>query len=258
MVNFSPKISIITVCKDSEKTIEKSIQSVISQDYPNIEYIIIDGKSKDNTLPIIRKYLGQINVLISDKDNGIYDAINKGIKHANGDLIGILNSDDQYFPRTLSTVAKKYRSDTIISGYCIVSNGSSIQLSSRSGKRFQKKKPLNKLKYRMAIDHPAMFVPSECYSQLGLYDIKFSISSDYKWTANAWKSGVHFDIIDKPLVLFSRGGASDNNWITSSKENRLIQAELGLLSSLQANVYFVFRILNFIKTFVIRALSSSN
>ena len=88
------KVSIVTVCFNSEKTIRDTIESVLSQDYPNIEYLIIDGLSDDNTSNIINQYRGSIAKVISEPDNGIYDAMNKGIEHATGDVIGILNSDD--------------------------------------------------------------------------------------------------------------------------------------------------------------------
>lgn len=252
-----PKISIVTVVKNSEDTIEATIQSVINQSYKNFEYIIIDGASSDSTLIIINKYSNHIFKVISEPDNGIYEAINKGIKIATGDLIGILNSDDRYFSNSLSIVADNYQKEIILSGYCIVANGSADQLSNREGKRFQKVKPINRLRYRMAIDHPAMFVPIEYYKKLGLYDINYTISSDYKWTANAWKNGVKFRIIDEPLVLFSRGGISDNNWIISSKENKSIHNELSLLPSYKARLYFIYRILNFIKTHLIRTVRNS-
>jgi glycosyltransferase involved in cell wall biosynthesis len=88
------KISIITASFNSAKTIEQTIQSVFSQHYPNVEYIIIDGASQDETLSIIEKYRDKISIFISEKDNGIYNAMNKGLKLATGDIIGILNSDD--------------------------------------------------------------------------------------------------------------------------------------------------------------------
>jgi glycosyltransferase involved in cell wall biosynthesis len=90
------KISVITVCYNSEKTIAETIKSVLIQDYENLEYIIVDGKSTDNTMNIINQNKDKIDVIISEKDNGIYDAINKGIKIATGDVIGILNSDDSF------------------------------------------------------------------------------------------------------------------------------------------------------------------
>ena len=96
-----PLISIITVCYNSEKTIERSIQSIINQSYKNIEFIIIDGSSSDNTLEIIDKYKEMISIKISEKDSGIYDAFNKGLNICNGDLIGFVNSDDYLMPDAL-------------------------------------------------------------------------------------------------------------------------------------------------------------
>lgn len=90
------KVSIITVCYNSQATIENTIKSVISQTHSDIEYIIVDGKSGDNTLEIVNKYQDKIAKVISEPDQGIYDAMNKGIKVATGDIVGILNSDDYY------------------------------------------------------------------------------------------------------------------------------------------------------------------
>ena len=93
-----PKVSIITVCLNSEKTLEQAIQSVISQTYKNIEYIIVDGASTDGTLDIISKYENKITKWVSEKDQGLYYAMNKGIDMATGDIVGIINSDDWYEP----------------------------------------------------------------------------------------------------------------------------------------------------------------
>ena len=103
----NPKISIITVVKNNEKFIEKNILSVINQTYKNYEHIIVDGNSSDGTLKIINKYRNKISKIISEKDEGLYDAMNKGIKNATGDIIGILNSDDYYYENALNIV-KKY------------------------------------------------------------------------------------------------------------------------------------------------------
>ena len=97
-----PLISVITVSLNSEKTIEKAIQSVLNQNYDNVEFIIIDGKSSDQTLEIIKKFESSIDLWISEKDTGIYNAINKGLKICSGDIIGILNSDDEYTKDALS------------------------------------------------------------------------------------------------------------------------------------------------------------
>jgi glycosyltransferase involved in cell wall biosynthesis len=98
------KISIITPCFNAEKYIEKTIKSVISQDYPNLEYIVIDGGSTDGTIDIVNQYKDKINVFVSEKDKGQYDAINKGLNLATGDVMAWLNADDVYFPWTLKTI----------------------------------------------------------------------------------------------------------------------------------------------------------
>ena len=106
------KISLITVCYNSEKTIEETILSVLSQEIENFEYIIIDGKSTDKTISIIEKYSEYIDLIISEKDCGVYDAINKGIMKSSGDIIGILNSDDILYSRIiLSEILSKFLSN---------------------------------------------------------------------------------------------------------------------------------------------------
>ena len=98
------KISIVTVVKNSEKTIEKTIKSVVGQTYKNYQYIVMDGGSTDNTMRILERYRSKIDILISNKDNGIWDAMNKGLKLANGEIVGFLNSDDFYYPNALQLV----------------------------------------------------------------------------------------------------------------------------------------------------------
>ena len=107
------KISVITVVKNSAGTIEKTIQSVLSQKYENLEYLIIDGKSTDGTLDIINKYRENISFIESQKDNGIWDAMNKGISLAKGDIIGFLNADDVYNENTLKIVDNYFNGNKI-------------------------------------------------------------------------------------------------------------------------------------------------
>ena len=98
---MKPRITIITVCYNSEKYIEQAILSVINQTYDNLEYIIVDGGSQDSTMSIVNRYRDKISVIISEKDNGISDAFNKGIRRATGDIIGIVNSDDMLYNLSL-------------------------------------------------------------------------------------------------------------------------------------------------------------
>ena len=106
---LNPKISLVTVCKNSEKYIERTIRSIIDQNYENLEYIIIDGGSTDGTLDIINSYRNNISKLISEKDKGIYDAFNKGLKNYTGDIIGFVNSDDYLLENALDTISKYYQ-----------------------------------------------------------------------------------------------------------------------------------------------------
>lgn len=106
-----PLVSIITVVLNNKKFIEKSILSVLNQNYKNIELLIIDGGSTDGTLNVIKKYRNKINFMVSEKDNGLYDAMNKGIKNSKGSIIGILNSDDIYYPNAISTAVKYFTSN---------------------------------------------------------------------------------------------------------------------------------------------------
>ena len=103
-----PKITIITACLNAARTVEATIRSVLDQNYPNLEYIIIDGVSTDGTLEIVDKYEDKITKIVSEPDKGIYDAFNKGISLATGDLIGILNADDFYAPWTMTTIQKAF------------------------------------------------------------------------------------------------------------------------------------------------------
>ena len=105
---LNPKISIVTACLNSESTIEKTIKSVLGQSYDNIEYIIIDGGSTDGTLDIINKYKDKLSYIVSEKDNGIYDAFNKGLKIFKGELIGFVNSDDYLLPDAMNILCKYY------------------------------------------------------------------------------------------------------------------------------------------------------
>ena len=105
------KISIITITYNSERTVEETLKSVISQAYPNLEYIIVDGASKDKTLDVVAKYKDSIARIISEPDKGIADAFNKGIRMATGDLIGIINSDDLLLPGALRKMAESYDGD---------------------------------------------------------------------------------------------------------------------------------------------------
>ena len=133
------KISVITVCLNSEKTIENTIRSVITQKYNEIEYIVIDGESKDKTIELINKYKHSITKLISEKDSGIYSAINKGLKLATGDVISILHADDFYADENvLAKIALKFKNDVNLE--CFI--GTTLMKRKKSNKILRKYSPL--------------------------------------------------------------------------------------------------------------------
>jgi len=216
--NLKPTISIITVCYFSEATIESTIQSVLSQDYPQIEYIIVDGGSKDRTLEIIAKYSENISKLISEPDKGIYDAMNKGIKLATGDIIGILNSDDIFYTSSIiSDVASAFTNDLEIAA--VYGNISYFNENKQNVRTW-----ITKPYYDRFFDdgevppHPSLFVKKSVYDAIGAYFPDFKISSDYEFMFRAFKvNGYKSYHLNKFIVNMRMGGES-----TKSLKNILI------------------------------------
>lgn len=173
------KISIITVCYNSGATLEKTILSVFNQSFKNIEYIIVDGMSTDNTIAIIEKHKNNISKWISEPDEGLYDAMNKGIALATGDLIGIINSDDIYHSNTVIEEIIDFHSQNEIDA----SFGNIIQHEVH-GKlvRTYSSKIWNPEKLRIGFmpPHPSIFFKRELFDKYGNYSLGFKIGADYE------------------------------------------------------------------------------
>lgn len=219
------KISIITVTYNSAQTIEQTIQSVINQSYKNVEYIIVDGGSTDATLSIIEKYKANILKLISEKDNGLYDALNKGIALASGDVIGILHSDDFY---THTNVLQLYadmfiktNADAIYSNlyYVDKTNTDKISRKWKSGNYKQ-----NSFLYGWMPPHPTFFVKSECYKKLGNFNLQFKSAADYELMLRfIHKQKISLGYLPEYTVKMRVGGksnASVNNRVKANLEDR--------------------------------------
>lgn len=201
---MSIKISIITICFNSEKTIEKTISSIINQDYDNFEYIIIDGGSTDGTLDIIRKYKQYISVLISESDKGISDAFNKGIINSTGDLIGLINSDDLLTEGSLKILASEYSQDIdIYLGNLIIwnekTNFKCIDIPTM-------KFPLIPLS--LHICHPSTFITKNAYLRFGMYRVEFKTMMDLDLLIRYYKKNAKFKHINRELAIFKLGGIS--------------------------------------------------
>lgn len=211
---MNPKISIITITFNSEKTVEETIKSVLSQKYDNLEYIIIDGASKDGTMDIVNKYRENISYIVSEPDNGISDAFNKGIKVATGEIIGIINSDDILLPDTLNTIVKNY-SPTIdvYSLNVIIWDGiANVMVRELPSMRF-------KYKVGHHIAHQGRFIRKDAYEKYGFYDVRLKYMMDYDLLFRFYRKGLIFYHVNHDAALYRLGGTtSDNN---TKKKNDL-------------------------------------
>lgn len=223
--NNSLKISIITVCFNSEKTIEETINSILNQTYQNYEYLIIDGKSKDNTVDIIKKYESKFKgrlKWISEKDNGLYDAMNKGINMATGDIIGILNSDDVFS----NNDTLKIISDTFIKEKCdgVYSDLIFMDEEMKVPRRVFISEKGN-YKFGWFPPHPTLYVKKSIYEKYGNYNLEYRIAADYDFMIRIMKNNVNIKYINKTLINMRSGGISTNGikgYYRSFKESLLV------------------------------------
>lgn len=245
------KITIITVCYNSAATIEKTIASVASQVYENIEYIILDRISEDATLEIVKKNSRTITKFISETDKGMYDAMNKGIAMATGDLIGILNSDDIFNDEyVLKNVAKFHNENDIDA-----SVGNIVQFN-KSGKIVRKYSAIkwkpNKLKIGFMPPHPGLFLNKSLFDKLGNYQLDFTIGADYELITRfflkhkiTWKySGI---TTTKMLIGgLSSSGVSSYFLISKEIKKALSRNEIPF-SSFKINVRGIWKLIGFLK-----------
>lgn len=214
------KISIITACYNSDATIRDTIESVLAQDYADIEYIIIDGQSTDRTLHIVNEYSPRITKIISEKDDGIYYALNKGIALATGDVIGILHADDIYASNAvISSVMKKMESADAVYGdlqYVDRVNTAKVIRNWKSGEY----KPGLFRKGWMP-PHPTFFLKKKCYDEFGVFNTTFRTAADYELMLRMiHKHQVAISYIPEVLVKMRVGGVSNVTLKNRIKANR--------------------------------------
>ncbi len=246
--NNQTLVSIITVVYNGAKTLEQTIQSVIKQSYKNIEYIIIDGGSTDGTLDIIKKYEDQITLWVSEPDKGLYDAMNKGIRMASGELIGMINSDDWYELKAVEVVVKSYSNNLdkrIFHGntYYLQGNLKSLRKFNPSNFKF--------LYYGMTYSHPSTFIHKEIYCSR-LYDINFRTIADTHFFLHNFRHKPNvFHHIDAPVANFRVGGISSSlslrEYLAQSIKARKSVGFTSLEISLFVCVYTTVHIINKIR-----------
>ena len=217
------KVSIITISYNSEETIEDTIRSVVNQDYPNIEYIIIDGASTDSTLSIVKKYEDDIAKIISEPDKGIYDAMNKGVEAATGDIIGILNSDDIYasdkvISSIVNTIGEK---DSVYADLVYVDRENTDKIT-RYWKSGEYKEGLFKKGWMPP--HPTFFLRKECYNKYGVYNLELKSAADYELMLRMiHKHKISVAYLPETITKMRVGGQSNvtlKNRIKANKEDR--------------------------------------
>ena len=215
---MEPKISIITVCYNAEDAIEVTILSVLKQDYKNVEYLIIDGLSEDNTMSIVDKYKSYIDVVISEKDNGISDAFNKGIKFASGELICFLNAGDTFLDKkVLSTVAKDWLEKKVDILFYIMKAG---KFGFTPSENYHNDS--SKIWNDMAIPHQACFCRKKVFSEIGNFDLTLKIRMDYDFFARCVKAGTTYRYISKVITNY------DDNGVSAIPKNRVLFLQEGL------------------------------
>ncbi len=221
------KISIITVCYNSATTIESTIESVASQSYPNIEYLIVDGGSTDSTLDIIKRY-ENLSVLVSEPDKGIYDAMNKGIKLASGDVIGTLNADDFYIDNTvLSDIAKVFKDESVEACFAdlvYVSQDNTDKVV-RYWKSQDYKAGLFKQGWMPA--HPTFFVRKSVYDKFGVFNLNYKIAADFELLFRLIeKNKIRTVYLPKVIIKMRLGGTTNKNLKNICIQNKEITQTL--------------------------------
>lgn len=219
------KVSIITVCYNSACTIQDTINSVLAQTYPDIEYIIIDGGSTDTTLDILARYKQYIDYIISEPDEGIYDAMNKGVKQATGEIIGILNADDIYQDAYVIEYIAQCFSDQPDANLVF---GDLVFVRPKQPNRIIRHYRANhfqpwKLRFGWMPPHPATFIRKTAYDKVGLYKPDYRISADYEiFVRMLMVEKLHFTYLNKILVRMRSGGVSSSGL----KSNIILNAEI--------------------------------
>ena len=202
----SGAVSVLTVSFNAVATIRRTIESVLTQKGVAVEYIVIDGGSTDGTKEIIEEYADRLAFWISEPDEGIYDAMNKGLSHASGDLIGILNADDMYLPGVLEFVWNEFSRSpgAVLHGDIeIVDHGHVVDV-------WKGRNPVGvQSQFRkMTVNHPATFIPRQVYKKFGNYLNGYSLSADYELVLRLISNGVPFVYLDRTFTRFSLGGSS--------------------------------------------------
>ena len=235
------KVTIITAVYNGAEHIQSCIESVLSQDYPNIEYIVIDGASKDNTLEIVRSFGNKIAHVVSEKDKGMYDAMNKGLRLATGDIVGILNSDDFYANNhIISDIVAAFNSSKADSLYADIAFVSKDNLDKMV--RYYSSASFKPWKFRFGYmpAHPSFFLKREMYEKYGLFKTDYKLCADFDLIVRLYHTyKISHVYLPKMVVKMRMGGKSNQ----SLKNIMLLNREIlrGCLENgIRSNLAFIY------------------
>jgi glycosyltransferase involved in cell wall biosynthesis len=209
-MSYQPLVSIVTIVYNGDKHLEQTIQSVLQQTYPHIEYIIIDGGSTDNSINIIKKYEDQLAYWISERDKGVSDAFNKGVNRAKGEVIGLINADDWYEKDAVEKVVTKIGSSDVVYG--------DLRLWKSEKPEVVFKGDHNYLNNEMTLNHPTVFVKRNCYLKYGSFDLTYKYAMDYDLLLRFKLKGCSFVYAGVVLANMRWEGLSDQQWYKACKE----------------------------------------
>lgn len=222
------KLSIITVCFNAERTIEKTIKSILGQTFIKYEWIVVDGKSTDRTNEIIKEYIPEFErkgIKVdyrSEYDKGIYDAMNKGAQRATGEYLTYMNADDLYYKNDsierVITILENTSADIVYGDCCFIKP---------TEQYIEKAKAIETITYHLPFCPQAAFVKSELQRQLQ-FDTQFRISADYDFFLRAYLQGNQFQRVEQVVAYFTFGGASNENLVRTYKEDVAVKVKNGL------------------------------
>lgn len=240
-----PLISVVTVCYNSEKTIRKTIESVLSQDLDELEYLIIDGESTDNTISIVREYesqfFGKLRI-VSEKDNGWYDAMNKGIRLAEGQFINFLNSDDYFDHYAIRYVCDHIKENQLDTNVIVYGDSTNVYRNS-TGSIFHRRIEAPK---RITVDnkdlvngmcnirHQSMFTGRQVFETVGLLNLKYRLHADWDFMVKCLKQNIMFSYVKQNLTFYSMYGASTK---PNAAERHMLRRDNGLYKYFDVNYF---------------------
>lgn len=250
-------ISLITVCYNAKKNIKKTLESVKLSKNELVEFVVIDGGSTDGTLKIIEEYKNIIDILITEPDEGTYDAINKGIKYSSGNIIGLLHSGTILNSNVLKkvfSICGSSHNNSIIAGSAIFSEKKPVLRLLRS-----KIKPLGPRNTQIL--HETLYIPRKFYNLYGLYDLSFPMSADYSWMSKAIRSGVSVEYTDCVFIDYCEGwgvSADATNFFQKISDHfRVMKREVNLFFAIRRYIIrMIFFSLSRLKHYVLKFLKS--